>query len=42
MRHGPGRGGRILGVQVDAERRVVVLYTATPWMGGPDGGDGYK
>ncbi len=31
----------IPGVQVDAERRVVVLYTATPWMGGPDGGDGY-
>jgi hypothetical protein len=32
----------IPGIRVDAERKVVVIHTATPWMGGPDGGDGYK
>lgn len=31
----------IPGVQVDAERKVVVLHTAMPWMGGPDGGNTY-
>jgi len=32
----------IPGVRVDAESKVVIIHTATPWMGGPDGGDGYK
>jgi hypothetical protein len=28
-------------VRVDTERKVVVINTATPWMGGPDGGKSY-
>ncbi len=31
----------IPGIQVDAERKVVIINTATPWMGGPDGGNTY-
>jgi len=31
----------IPGIRVDAERKVVVINTATPWMGGPDGGNSY-
>jgi len=28
----------IPGVRVDAESKLVIIHTATPWMGGPDGG----
>ena len=28
------------GILVDEENRQVSITTATPWMGGPDGGDG--
>ncbi|HSV92919.1 MAG TPA: hypothetical protein VLH81_07575 [Desulfobacterales bacterium] len=31
----------IPGIQVDADRKVVIINTATPWMGGPDGGNSY-